>query len=424
MAYPIDPMAIRKLTKSDSTLCKVSTWIQTGWPNSKPTEADLHHFWTHRESLLLHDNILLLQQDTNSRVVNPKSLRNDVLEILHSSHWGVVKVKQLARRYVWWPSLNADIEKLIQSCEICKQCSSAPQQFYTEWPKTDSPWERLHLDFAGPFQGKMWLMCVDAHSKFPYVGMMNLGQTTTQQTISVLKDIFSLEGLPTTVVTDNGPQFVSKEFEAFCSAYDIQHITSSPYHPPSNGEAERFVQTFKKAVEKNCVGGMQLKDSVRLALATYRCLPHPSIDWKTPAEILHGRQPKSLLSILNPQTNATSPIASSNDTKISNDTKRTSQLAVDSLVYARNFATGAKWLPGIVVAKLGTTVFMVKTDRGIWKRHANQLQIRIAKTNEHNDSSAPQVDNFVLPTPATQSDNPTDRRYPLRIRKAPERYQP
>ena len=409
-AFPLDSMQIKRATQNDDTLQKVVTWIHEGWPNNKPTEPELQLLWAQRESLVLHDNIVLLQRDTNSRVVVPKALQTTVLETLHSSHWGVVKVKQLARRYVWWSSLNADIEKLTKACDVCKQLSAAPTQCFTEWPKTEHPWERVHLDFAGPFKDKMWLICIDAHSKFPYMGKMEIGQTSAKQTIQVLKDIFSLEGLPNTVVTDNGPQFTSSDFEAFCKQHGISHITSPPHHPPSNGEAERFVQTFKRSVEKNCVGGVPLTDSVRLTLATYRSLPHPALEWKTPAEVLHGRQPRCLLSLINPFNTRNYQTKSNNNTS--------SQFAVNSLVYARNYSSGPKWVPGKIIRRVGNTIFLVDTDRGIWKRHCNQLQIRLATESMPNDESI-----AAEPTPE-HSQYPTTRRYPQRIRKAPERYEP
>jgi len=408
--FPLDAQVVQQSTLKDATLQTVSKWIQQGWPKEKPKDIELQQFWNQQESLTLHDNIVLLQRETNSRVVVPKALQPTVLETLHSSHWGVVKVKQLARRYVWWVSLNSDIEQITKSCDTCRQLASVPPQQYTEWPRTHLPWERVHLDFAGPFRGKMWLICIDAHSKFPYAGALDVGQTTTQQTVQVLKDIFSLEGLPKTLVTDNGPQFSSKDFEIFCNQNGIQHITSPAYHPPSNGEAERFVQSFKKSVGKNCVGGIPLKDSVRLTLATYRSLPHPSLSWKTPAEVLHGRQPRCLLTLLNPVNNSTP--------SQTRDNPNTS-FAVDSLVYARNYSTGPKWLPGKIVSKVGSTIFMVSTDKGLWKRHSNQLQVRLDINNSPNVTAQPSSE--LVPPVDTL---PVLRRYPVRIRKAPERYKP
>ena len=81
-------------------------------------------------------------------------------------------------------------------------------------------------------------------------------------------------------------------FEEFCDNLNFKHLISPIFHPASNGEAERFVQTFKRSLEKNVQGGKSLIEAVRFVLATYRNSPPPSLDWRTPAEVLHGWQPK------------------------------------------------------------------------------------------------------------------------------------
>lgn len=74
--------------------------------------------------------------------------------------------------------------------------------------------------------------------------------TTAEKTIDVLKQIFARFGLPNNIVTDNGPQFIALEFKEFCSNNGISHTLIAPYHPSSNGQAQRFVQTFKSAMQK------------------------------------------------------------------------------------------------------------------------------------------------------------------------------
>ena len=195
-------------------------------------------------------------------------------------------MKQMARRYVWWPKINSDIKSMVQRCSTCRTVAKAPDQKYQLWPKTEKSWERIHLDYAGPFFGKMWFICVDAHSKYPYVIMQNVGQ-----------QIFANEGLPDTIVTDNNTQFTSQEFQRFCIQHQIKPLTSPVFHPASNSEAERFVQTFENGLNKNCEEGRDLIGAIRVVLASYCTSLHPCLNWRTPAEVLHGRQPKCLLSL-------------------------------------------------------------------------------------------------------------------------------
>ena len=92
----------------------------------------------------------------------------------------------------------------------------------------------------------MFLVVVDAHSKWPEV--IPVSSTTSSSTIEVLRDLFARFGIPEQIVSDNGTQFVSEEFQAFIKSNGIRHITSAPYHPATNRLAERAVQTFKQAL--------------------------------------------------------------------------------------------------------------------------------------------------------------------------------
>uniref|UniRef100_A0A915DZB2 Integrase catalytic domain-containing protein n=1 Tax=Ditylenchus dipsaci TaxID=166011 RepID=A0A915DZB2_9BILA len=118
-------------------------------------------------------------------------------------------------------------------------------------------------------------------------------------TIQVFATVFATHGLPEEIVTDNGPQFISKEFEEFCISRSIKHTTSSPYHQQSNGLAEKFVHTLKKAILKGTSSGLTKLESVRQLLIHYRSTPHPS-SGKSPSELLYGRRIRTLLDTMVP----------------------------------------------------------------------------------------------------------------------------
>jgi len=83
---------------------------------------------------------------------------------------GVVRMKALARSHFWWPGLDKEVEELAKSCPACQSVKNAPTKAPLHpwaWPTT--PWQRVHVDFAGPFAGKMFLVVVDGHSKYPEV---------------------------------------------------------------------------------------------------------------------------------------------------------------------------------------------------------------------------------------------------------------
>lgn len=128
-------------------------------------------------------------------------------------------------------------------CATCQILRNTPQPAPIhpwEWPA--ETWQCIHVDFAGSFEDRMFLVVLDTHSKWPEVAIMK--STTTRKTIERLQEMFSQFGIPEQLVRDNGPQFVSAEMEAFLRMNGIQHIRAAPYHPTTNGLAERFVQTL------------------------------------------------------------------------------------------------------------------------------------------------------------------------------------
>ena len=126
----------------------------------------------------------------------------------------------------------------------------------------DVPWQRIHIDFAGPFLDDMLLVVMDAYSKWPHVLKLNK-YPTSETTVAALDYLFAIWGRRETIVSVNGPQFASKTFADWCNAHSIAHLTSTPFNPASNGEAERLVGVFKQAM-KRAVG--EEKKSKHLAL--------------------------------------------------------------------------------------------------------------------------------------------------------------
>ena len=157
------------------------------------------------------------------RVVVPQKLQHKFLEELHRDHPGISRMKSVARSYMWWPGVDKEIKEVARACQSCQAVKHSPVVAPLHpWVWPVKPWQRVHLDFAGPFQGTMFLLAVDAHSKWPEVYAMST--TTASKTIDVLRQIFAAYGLPEQVVTDNGPQFVAEEFVQFLKSNGIKHI--------------------------------------------------------------------------------------------------------------------------------------------------------------------------------------------------------
>ena len=141
----------------------------------------------------------------------------------------------------------------------------------------ECPWQKLGSDLF-ELQGKHYLLLVDYFSR--YVEIIKLTTTTSSAVISGMKSVFSRYGIPELLISDNGPQCVSKEFEEFAEKYNFKHTTSSPHFPQSNGQAERTIQIVKRLLSRS--------DDPFLTLLTYRATPLPWCGY-SPAQLLMGR---------------------------------------------------------------------------------------------------------------------------------------
>ena len=239
---PVTTERLEIETRHDPILSKVHTYLREGWPTN--TSGDFKPFRDLQEELTTQGNVVLW----GNRVVIPEKLHAKLLEELHRNHPGISRMKALAHSYVWWPHLDKDLVKCVQQCQSCQEVRNAPAAAPLHpWLGPTKPWQQIHVDFAGPFEGRMFFIGVDAHSKWPEV--INMSTTTAIQTFIELRKLFAAHGLPKQLVSDNGPQFTADEFSTFCKMNSVKYIQVSPYHPSSNSQAERFVQTFKWAMK-------------------------------------------------------------------------------------------------------------------------------------------------------------------------------
>ncbi|XP_003369043.1 putative integrase core domain protein, partial [Trichinella spiralis] len=184
-----------------------------------------------------------------NRVAIPIQARSGLLTMLHDGHPGIVRMKALARSYFWWPKMDEDIEKTVNTCDVCQSSRAAmPKAPVHSWETPNNPWSRLHIDFAGPFQEKTFLIVVDAFSK--WLEVIPISEMSTRTVIEELRQLFATHGLPNTIMSDNAAQFVSVEFQQFLKRGAIRHTRIAPFHPASNGQAERMVRTTKEALRK------------------------------------------------------------------------------------------------------------------------------------------------------------------------------
>jgi hypothetical protein len=206
---PVSNKEIQIETRKDKTLALVHDFVLNGWPQTY-NNGELAPYYARRDELTVSQGCLMW----GIRVVIPTKLCSQVLDQIHEGHLGVVKMKSFARSPVWWPGIDKDRESLAKKCGGCQQNRNmSPGAPLIPWDWPSQPWERIHVDFAGPFLRSMFIIVVDAMSKWPEV--IQMSKTTSTHTIEVLRTIFARNGIPSRIVTDNGPQFTSSEFQQF-----------------------------------------------------------------------------------------------------------------------------------------------------------------------------------------------------------------
>ena len=401
-SLPVRGEHLRAATSADPLLSRVLKYTMEGWPLSVSTE--LQPFSRRQNELTIEAGCLLW----GIRVVVPEKYRKIVLEELHTSHPGIVRMKSLARLHVWWPSIDSQIEEMVNSCSACQSVRSRPPAVTLHpWTWPTRPWQRIHVDYAGPFLGSMFLVVVDAHSKWVEVIMMS--STTSEKTITELWKLFAAHGLPEQLVSDNGPQFTSMEFDVFLKSNGVRHICSAPYHPQSNGEAERFVQTFKNALKSGKLDEGSVQTKLSRFLLSYRTTPN-STTGLTPSELFVKRRIRTRLE---PGVDAH---VEKKQAMQKEQQEQEREFDIGQSVMVENVRGGSKWLPGIVLERSGAVSYRVQVGEEIWRRHADQMRSgrrELEDTTRSETLNSPDVLSSdpgtavdILPPPAQQPSAP------------------
>ena len=213
------------------------------------------------------------------RLIIPAELQEEYLSCLHEGHLSASKVQENAKQHMYWTGIDADIEDYTKRCQECIKRSQVAKEPLQPHDIPEGPWRKLGIDYF-TFDGNSYVLICDFFSKFPF---LYRAKTSFWSLRDRLIDLFSIEGYPDEIVSDNGPPFQSKEFAKFLSGLGIKHTTSSPGYPRSNGFIERHIQTVKNMLSKS--SNTRSFQEVLADLRTTRI----GTGLPSPAEILHGR---------------------------------------------------------------------------------------------------------------------------------------
>ncbi|KAL3218077.1 hypothetical protein MRX96_006057 [Rhipicephalus microplus] len=186
--------------------------------------------------------------------------------------------------------------------------------------------------------------------------------------ISALRKLFATHGLPDPIVSDNGAQFKSTEFREFLDSNLIRQVTSAPFHPSTNGQAERMVRTTKEGLSRIIQGNW----ARRLADFTLQqhVTPHTTTG-RSPAELLMGRKLSTMLDRLHPDR------APEKSTRLADSPSKPRTFQPEDPVFARNYAQGPLWIPAVISRATGPISYEVTApDDRVLRRHMDQLRRR------------------------------------------------
>ena len=268
--------------------------------------------WIHRLQLRLINEILYYLWDTkpDRRVclVVPEQLRKEVLSACHDNktagHLGQNKTLLRVKRSFWWPHMTDDCNVFVQQCPICGKCKtpSNPPRAALRKHHAGFPMERVHLDVLGPFVksalgNKYILVMVDQFTKWVDAAAIP-EQSAETVALKFIDYMVSPLGLPIEIHTDQGSNFESSLFKAFCRKFEIAKTRTTPYHPSSNGQVERFNRTLLPMIRSYIEGKQQYWDR---DLSLLMVALHSTVNRQTgftPNRLMLGRevfQPADLL---------------------------------------------------------------------------------------------------------------------------------
>ena len=212
------------------------------------------------------------------------------------------KTRALIRCHYTWPGVYKDVKDWCKQCPKCQLVKKKPQAKAPlhPLPVVSEPFEVLAFDIVGPSersrQGHKYIltaMCLA--SKYPEA--IQLKDIRAETVSEGMLEIFSRTGIPKTILTDQGQQFIGKLNKQLCQRLNIRKIRTSAYHPQTNGCLERWHGTLTPMIKKSISNKLDWEKQVKLAVFAYRCAPHSNTGL-SPFELIYGKNVRGPLEIL------------------------------------------------------------------------------------------------------------------------------
>ena len=280
-----------KALEEDQVLQQVRTYVSTGWPREKNLSPVVQPYVKVADEISIEDGVLIRAD----KLIPPHMLRGKIIKQAHEGHLGSTFTKRRIRESFWWPRMDVEIEEHVKNCVTCLMADKTlrvvkPPLLPVECP--NRPWVKIGIDIMGPYQclpggAKYVVVMIDYGSKWPELKLVR--EVNTKVIIEFMREIFLREGFPEEIVSDNGAQFVSHEFQDFIQGCGCKHFKSSLYHPQANELVERMNRVVGECIKWAVAGNHDIVRSLRTMLWFYRTTPHSSTKI-SPFELLRGRK--------------------------------------------------------------------------------------------------------------------------------------
>ena len=429
-----DPLVrqILEAGEEDETYRTLRGWIKQGFPERHSVDIKFDPLIREQDQFRL-DNDLILYQTPDApasapRIFVPESLRRRFINLIKLLHSHPNKMVARARRSLWWPFMNTELQREHRQCKTCIESSpSNPSDNLLVHEPASYPFQQIHLDF-GNYAGAQWLFGADQFSGWPIATCFG-DNATAEKLIRYLTGEFSKFGIPEKIFSDGGPQFISHELKEFCHRNGIELVPSSPYNPKSNGIAVNSVKELKKLVHCLYKPGRKIdqEEWCRALLVHVNTPKRPS--GLTPSQLMFGRDLRDgvslLKDLLTPEHQAAIErrVQAIKDHQLSlAKADRLPPLAVGQRVAVQD-PVSKKW------SKFGTIQeikrkrsYLIKIDNGpvYWRNRKFLKPIPVQSTSPSTSSTSP-----TSPTstqPAADSSTPTPLRRSSRVRRQPVRF--
>ncbi|KAI5718308.1 hypothetical protein M8J77_019339 [Diaphorina citri] len=377
---------LKEETGRDVCLSKLKVVVKEGWPQDKKlVDPELVPFWNFRDEINIIDDILFKV----NAVIVPKSMQKEALQKAHEGHLGAQYCINRVKDKVYWPNIFSQIKDLCTSCFTCnvhKDNNTKEEIMFHD--VYEIPWYKVGVDMF-EFNGKHYVLVVDYYSKFIETALCS--NTSSAVVIAHIKSIFARHGIPQIVVSDNGPQFSSREFQQFARTYEFQHITSSPRYPRSNGEAESAVKIMKKMLTK-C-----LYDNTDPYIGMLNLRNTPKNFGPSPAQLLFSRVLNSKIptqnKLLKPKIYKYDEnyvrYRNSQETYYNKGAKNLEPLKVDQRVFFKKREDDL-WTPGVISSTLENPRSYNVMDEEGHEYRRNRVHISpLPQCSQHQDSQSP-----------------------------------